>query len=525
MRNKKRNALLPIFFACGMMLSACGGGTPKYTVTWKNYDGNVLEVDENVKKGETPSYDGTAPTKEGDAQYSYAFKGWDPAISEVTADVTYTAQFEQTVKSYTITWANEDGTVIKTDTVEYGQVPNYDGAAPEKQGDAQYTYTFTGWDPTPVAVTGNATYVAQFGQSVNNYTVTWKNADGDTLETDTVQYGDLPKFDGTEPTKAGDETSPMYRFLGWDRNLELPIVEDTVITAQYQNYVKEAVVDDFESYAESAEVLDAGWYAIGWKDGGWSSESGATVSLGTRSEEGQKALRFDAWENGNNYAIVGTIDGTKIGGAVNALKFRLMVPEMNDIRIKVYAKSVMYNGQLKQPWFKYALGKPVSSEYVEYTLSLDDPKWDLWDQHQLNMVTGAQLLGLHQDDIPAMLEKIEIYSSGNDGNGWPYIAFLDSVKFVTELGVVSTQKEAITVYDRYTGVNTLGNTIRIDIGENGAATASVIDLETPQVIPGTYEVDDEHVVTFTSADQGATLVYKGRLHNGGKDIKFVSAEG
>ena len=63
------------------------------TITWLNYDGTVLEVDENVRYGSTPSYDGVTPTKPGDSKYSYSFSGWSPKLSSATESKTYTAQF------------------------------------------------------------------------------------------------------------------------------------------------------------------------------------------------------------------------------------------------------------------------------------------------------------------------------------------------------------------------------------------------------------------------------------------------
>lgn len=64
-----------------------------FTVTWKNYDGKVLEIDKNVEKGATPSYDGQEPKRETDNLYSYRFKGWSPELSTVFSDATYTAQY------------------------------------------------------------------------------------------------------------------------------------------------------------------------------------------------------------------------------------------------------------------------------------------------------------------------------------------------------------------------------------------------------------------------------------------------
>ena len=86
-------------------------------------------------------------------------------------------------KTYTITWANYDGTVLETDTVTEGTVPTYDGATPTRAADGQYTYTFKGWDKTVVAAVADATYTAVYEQTAvepepaepKNYVVYDKN--------------------------------------------------------------------------------------------------------------------------------------------------------------------------------------------------------------------------------------------------------------------------------------------------------------------------------------------------------------
>ena len=120
-----------------------------YTVTWV-IDG--VSTEEAYEYGVTPTHED--PVKAADAQYTYTFSGWTPEIAEVTGDATYTAQFESTVNTYTVTWKNEDGTVLKTDeSVHYGTTPQYSGETPTKAATAQYTYTFSGWTPEIAEVT------------------------------------------------------------------------------------------------------------------------------------------------------------------------------------------------------------------------------------------------------------------------------------------------------------------------------------------------------------------------------------
>ena len=102
-----------------------------FTITWKNEDGTVLETDQNVAYNATPTYDGSTPTKAETAQYTYTFAGWNPTVSVATADAIYTAKFTQVEKTFTVTWKNEDGTVLETDqNVAYNATPTHSPAGP-----------------------------------------------------------------------------------------------------------------------------------------------------------------------------------------------------------------------------------------------------------------------------------------------------------------------------------------------------------------------------------------------------------
>ena len=62
----------------------------------------------------------------------------------------------------TITWKNENGSVLGTDTILKGSVPQYTGEDPKKNEDKHHSYEFKGWDKELAAVSEDTVYTAQF---------------------------------------------------------------------------------------------------------------------------------------------------------------------------------------------------------------------------------------------------------------------------------------------------------------------------------------------------------------------------
>ena len=64
---------------------------------------------------------------------------------------------------YTVTWLNENGDVLETDTgLAEGTMPTYDGDTPVKPNDPQSLYLFDSWSPEITVASGDATYTATY---------------------------------------------------------------------------------------------------------------------------------------------------------------------------------------------------------------------------------------------------------------------------------------------------------------------------------------------------------------------------
>ena len=220
-----------------------------YTVTWKNWDGTELEKD-TVKYGDIPSYDYTSgtPTKPATQEHYYNWIGWNIALSPVTKDIIYTAQFEEFKQRYQVTWKNWDGTQIgEVKTYDYGDTPVFDYEEFEhlltKPSTDSHYYEFLDWDASPGdddvsgmdKVYGHITYTAVYTEHLNKYQILLKASPtngGGTSGTNTYQHGDIITI--TAFANKG------YLFDSWDDGEKSPTRVITVTKSETYtaNFIK-----------------------------------------------------------------------------------------------------------------------------------------------------------------------------------------------------------------------------------------------------------------------------------------------
>ena len=221
------------------------------TITYHyNFEGSSTQpfIDSGYPKNTTATVKSLSEVK-FTAPTGYKFLGWatapdsntieyaagDPVFVDANGDNNLYAVWQ--VKTYTVTWVDEDGTtLIDQKDYEYGAIPKFEGVEPTKAADAQYTYTFKGWDKDYTEVKGNQTYVAVYEKTTNKYNVTYDLDGGEWTEATNefpYEYKATVEVIKTVPTREG------YKFSDW-RSEEVTI-ENDAFTMPAKDVVLKAV--------------------------------------------------------------------------------------------------------------------------------------------------------------------------------------------------------------------------------------------------------------------------------------------
>ena len=215
----------------------------EYEIRFVDYDGSTELKKGNVEVGEMP----VAPTitagipagstgKPVTSEFTYVFDHWSPAVEEVTRAMTYTAVYREVQREYTVTFQNENGDEIETNTYHYGETPAC-SELPTKANTAQYTFALR-WTPQIQSVMEDATYTAVFDTTTNKYTVSLKcNPSGAAVLTGSGLY-DYSDSD-TAVTVAVTNIASGYNFINWsDANTstsrQMAITSDIELVANFE---------------------------------------------------------------------------------------------------------------------------------------------------------------------------------------------------------------------------------------------------------------------------------------------------
>lgn len=236
----------------------------------------------------------------------YTFAGWDEAIPATfpADDATFTAQWK--ADDCKVTFLDEDGKALST------QILPYDTKAsdimlpqtPEKEKDAQYTYTFKEWTPALKNVTGDISYRALYTSTLNAYRILFTDGTGKTIEDKEFPYGTTPKL-VSDPKREG------YTFTGFDPAIT-PVKGTQIYVTQWKpiSYQidydlaggENASLNPSAYTIESAEITFAAPKRTGYNFEKWVDETGKTVNSIPSGSTGNRKLKA-VWTKAITYAI------------------------------------------------------------------------------------------------------------------------------------------------------------------------------------------------------------------------------
>ena len=496
---------------------------------FNNYDGSLLET-KLVAVGETPVYEGETPVKPATTSNEYTFTGWNPTLAAISnAQVTYTAQFSEKTREYTVQWVNYNGTVLKEEKVAYGTTPTAP-VDPTRPNDNYYTYTFDAWSPAVEAVTGNQTYTATYTyeKKVNKYEVLFKNGTT-TIYTQNLEENLTPVFGGTTPAKEADEQY-SYTFDGWSTtnggDLVYPVNMDLPALTANVTY-----------YAHFATSTNN--YRIIWKseNGKVTLETDPTVPYGTapsfddakptKDRMGATVYTFDGWSS-------------SIGGAKIALPFvtgnATYYAHFSDL--PVYTLTFNANGHGTAPAAQEVVSgqkaiEPTAPTADGYTFGgwyKEAACTNAWDFSTDVVTASRSLFAKWTSSVVETGPVLDIVDATNDGaNGtltlnatsWPNSAAGYDIN-----GELCTRLANRTIVINYTDKEQ-GESFVIDVKKSGVAESySCHSYTIPRVITSNTAItEDQNWPIFV---KGATLTVDNDIATGkiyvGADAKLVINE-
>ena len=215
---------------------------------------DTLLESKSYQHGSIVNYGGVAPTLAPTAKYTYTFKGWNVEPTNAVEDFDYHAVYDSTIRSYTVTFNNADGSKIESATFEYGKMPSC-SKTPTREATVEWKYSHKGWKPALDFVTEDASYLAIYDSVKVKYKVTFMN--GTTvIDEQMVPYGDS----AVAPTNV---TREGYKFVGWNTSFAT-VTEALTVKALFEELIIRTVnvVDDDGDKIVNTTIEDGEKYTL-----------------------------------------------------------------------------------------------------------------------------------------------------------------------------------------------------------------------------------------------------------------------
>ncbi len=216
----------------------------KHIVVFQDEEGNVLKTSFVPHKEAADPPD--MPEKKQELEHSeIRFQGWDQDISSVENNLVVKAIYKEVPKKYLVMFFHEDGKVIGTETVSYGE-PAKASFFPEKKKTPEFEYRFLGWNTDLSKIEKDTMAKAVFEKRQRSFRVEFYHEDGTLLKEEEVLYGQ----DAHPPTLVKKEADHTWHYLfeGWNAEYH-NITENKSIHAVFTPVYNEYTIRFFDEDA------------------------------------------------------------------------------------------------------------------------------------------------------------------------------------------------------------------------------------------------------------------------------------
>ena len=225
---KFTNLIYTFLFAVSIV--SCSDQTKDY-VRFYNYDGRVLWQTEYYD-GMILKYEGETPSRPSDNVYNYTFTGWNHSFDEVKDYRNFYALYIEEIRSFTVTFTDYNGSILKTVSVRYGDnATQYAPDNPTRNNELRKHYYFSHWEG------GDLTYVVSdiicraVYDVVNCYEIKYYDYDDSLLKIEYLEEGSNSEFDFDSYRNADEDH--FYLFDGWDIDV-VNVQHDMTVHATYR---------------------------------------------------------------------------------------------------------------------------------------------------------------------------------------------------------------------------------------------------------------------------------------------------
>ncbi|MCU0104630.1 InlB B-repeat-containing protein [Acholeplasma vituli] len=387
--------------------------TNYFTVTFVNYDGQVLST-QIVIRGEN-AVEPEHPLRPSTPNKVYIFSTWNKNFNEVESDLTIEALYDEFDRYYEVRFEYEDGTLIQTSTIEYGQ----SAYAPKditKASTDQYDYAFMGWDHAFEVVKSNLVIKPIFEENLRHYEVRFYDGDDQLIETQIIAYGSsaiLPKVATKTPT-----SDTYYVFKGFNHTGQ-NITSNTEIIAEF-------------------DAVDR-YYQVVFIDRHGTIINEQTIEYGKAAIDPIKSLNYEIVDANTIYTIVGW------NQSFNEIKKNEIIEGIYETLPRYYVVN-----------FYSETGVLFQTQTVEYGRSALDPGIPV----KADTLTHFYVFDSWSNPFDYVTKNIDINAEFIEKNKSYQVVFLDGNNLVFDVQIVLYGEDAITPNGIPTKSNTTDKTYR-----------------------------------------------------------------